>query len=123
MKNSLSLREQRRKRIRAVIKGTAAKPRLSVFRSHQGMQAQLINDETSSTIIGMSEKGIAAKEVKAECELERAKEKQAWQMGWLIAQAALAKGIKRAVFDRGGYMYHGRVKALADGARAGGLKF
>ena len=112
-KNDKKLR--REKRIRAKVKGTNDKPRLSVFRSNQYIYAQIINDETGETILGISEKDLGEKKIK---KLEKAKE-----LGLAIAKKALEKKIKKVVFDRGSYAYHGRVKSLAEGAREGGLTF
>jgi len=94
--------------------GTAGCPRLSVFRSNRAIYAQIINDESGRTLaaVGAGEIKIKGKKIDASREL-----------GKLIAEKALAKGISKVVFDRNGYKYHGRVKALAEGARAGGLKF
>ncbi len=98
----------RHRRVRAKIKGTAKKPRLCVFRSHQHIYAQLIDDDKGKTMA--SAQG-------------QANIKKAHEVGKLIAQQALEKKIEKVVFDRGGYKYHGRVKAVAEGAREGGLKF
>lgn len=101
--------------MRARVKGTAKTPRLCVFRSHQHIYAQLVDDDKGKTIDSASSR-----------ELKKSKKKkaeQAKEVGQLIAQKALAKKIEKVVFDRGGYKYHGRVKAVAEGARAGGLKF
>lgn len=109
--------EQARKiRTRAKTKGTTIKPRLSVFRSNKHIYAQIIDDEKRQTIVGVSEKEISQKE-------KVKKTDNAKELGLLIAKKALAKKIKEIVFDRGSYKYHGRVKALAEGAREGGLKF
>jgi large subunit ribosomal protein L18 len=107
-------RIRRKGRVRAKVAGTAACPRLSVFRSNRGIYAQIINDEIGQTLVGVSSKEIKLKGKKIEISLE---------LGKLIAQKSLAKSISRVVFDRNGYKYHGRVKALAEGARQGGLKF
>jgi large subunit ribosomal protein L18 len=116
---SLTKLEQRRKikfRIRKSVSGTAVKPRLTVFRSNAEMYAQLINDENGTTIASAStkEKAIANKGTKSE---------QSKLVGQTIAKAAQALNIDTCVFDRNGYLYHGRVKAVAEGAREGGLKF
>ncbi len=106
-------RLKRRRRVRAKIRGTAARPRISVFRSNRGIFAQLIDDDAGRTIAAVNW---------TEPELRSLKPmEQATRAGQLLAQRANAAGIERAVFDRGGYQYHGRVKALADGAREGGL--
>jgi large subunit ribosomal protein L18 len=109
-------RERRHRRIRGKVAGTAERPRLAVFRSNKGIFAQLIDDETGRTLAGASWLGLA-KSFKGN------KSEQAAEVGKAIAQAAKKAGIEAVVFDRGGYLYHGRVKALADGAREGGLKF
>jgi len=104
----------RHKRVRAKIIGTKKRPRLSVFRSNTGMYLQLIDDSTNKTLISAHSREITEKETKTVVSLE---------LGKLIAKKAKNKKISQVVFDRGGYKYHGRVKAVADGAREGGLKF
>ncbi len=106
-------RTRRHNRIRAKVAGTAEKPRLAVFRSNRFISAQLIDDATGTTLA-------SAADLKAKkgTKTERAKE-----VGAELAKAAIAKNIKAVVFDRGGFLYAGRVKALADGAREGGLEF
>jgi len=108
------LRQKRHKKIRSVISGTSKRPRLCVFRSNKHIYAQLINDEAGKVIAGVSDFKID-KKIKG---VKRAKE-----TGLLAAKLFIEKGYKNVVFDRGGYKYHGRVKALAEGARAGGLNF
>ena len=108
-------RLKRRRRVRAKIRGTAERPRISVFRSNRGIFAQLIEDDSGRTLASVS--WIEA-EVRAMGPME-----QAQRAGALLADRAKSAGIDAAVFDRGGYKYHGRVKALADGAREGGLTF
>ena len=114
--HKLVRREKIRSRIRKVIKGTAERPRLSVYRSNKQIYAQMIDDLTGNTILAASsrskEKETAAKKIE-----------QASSVGKTIAEKAIAAGIKEVVFDRGGNLYHGRIKALADGAREGGLVF
>ncbi len=106
-------RLKRRRRVRAKVVGTATRPRLAVFRSNSGVFAQLIDDEAGRTLA-------AAQWTEADLRgLPRME--QATRVGALIAERAKAAGIDRAVFDRGGYQYHGRVKAVADGAREAGL--
>lgn len=100
-------------RIRKRISGTAERPRLSVFRSNKQIYAQLINDETATTLASASSLGLE----------KMPKIQQAAKVGELVAANALAAGITTVVFDRNGYLYHGRVKELADAARKGGLKF
>jgi large subunit ribosomal protein L18 len=109
-------RERRHRRIRGKVQGTAERPRLAVFRSNKGIFAQLIDDQTGKTIAGASWLGLA-KSFKGD------KTAQAAEVGKAVAAAAKKAGIEEVVFDRGGYLYHGRVKALAEGAREGGLKF
>jgi large subunit ribosomal protein L18 len=108
-------RLKRRRRVRAKIHGTAERPRISVFRSNRGIFAQLIDDETGRTVA-------SANWTESELHGLRRME-QARRAGALLAQRAGEAGIQAAVFDRGGYKYHGRVKALAEGAREGGLTF
>lgn len=106
-------RNRRRARIRSRVAGTAARPRLSVFRSHKHIYAQLIDDVAGSTLAAAS-----STEAKTGTKTDRSAE-----LGKAIAAAAAKAGITSAVFDRGGYKYHGRVKALADAAREAGLTF
>ncbi len=108
-------RLKRRRRVRAKIRGSAERPRISVFRSNRGIFAQLIDDDAGRTIASVS---WTEPELRSLDPME-----QAQRAGALLAQRAGATGIDSAVFDRGGYQYHGRVKALADGAREGGLRF
>jgi large subunit ribosomal protein L18 len=108
-------RLKRRRRVRAKVHGTAERPRISVFRSNRGIFAQLIDDDSGRTIAAVNW---------TEAELRSLKPMdQAKRAGALLAERAKAAGIETAVFDRGGYQYHGRVQALADGAREGGLAF
>jgi large subunit ribosomal protein L18 len=111
-----TVKQTRQTRIRAKAKGVLSKPRLSVFRSNKYVYAQVIDDETKKTIVGATEKELSLKEKLKKS--ERAKE-----LGKLIAKKAIGKKIEKVVFDRGSYRYHGRVKAVAEGAREGGLKF
>ncbi|OGY41365.1 MAG: 50S ribosomal protein L18 [Candidatus Buchananbacteria bacterium RBG_13_36_9] len=108
-------KEARRKRIRAKVKGTAARPRLNVFRSLKHIYAQLINDQNGKTLVSASD--LELKNKKA------VKTDQAKEVGKLIAGKAKDHKIKKVVFDRAGYKFHGRVKAVADGAKEGGLEF
>lgn len=110
------IRFKHKKRIRAKIIGTTERPRLVVFRSNSNMYAQLIDDSKAHTIAAAST--VEKELIKATANLEGAK-----QVGQLIAKRAQAKGVKAVVFDRGGYLYHGKIKALADAAREAGLKF
>lgn len=112
-------RYRRHARIRARISGTAERPRLHVFRGLQHVYAQLIDDTTGTTIAGVHSKNLKA----ADVEDRSAKSAIAYTVGKKLAEEAKAKGISTIVFDRGGYAYHGRVQALADGARDGGLQF
>jgi len=108
-------RQRRRRRVRAKIRGSAERPRLSVFRSNRGVFAQLIDDDAGRTIA-------SARWTEPELkDLERME--QAKRAGELLAKRATEAGVETCVFDRGGYRYHGRVKALAEGAREGGLRF
>jgi large subunit ribosomal protein L18 len=109
-------RERRHRRVRGKVAGTAERPRLVVFRSNKGIFAQLVDDETGRTIGGASWLGLKKS-------FKGSKIEQAAEVGKAVAAAAKKAGIDEVVFDRGGYLYHGRVKALADGAREGGLKF
>jgi large subunit ribosomal protein L18 len=118
MSSSLSTREarlRRHRRVRGKVSGTAERPRLAVFRSNRGVFAQLVDDETGRTL--------AAASWLEHRTFKGTKSDQAAEVGRTLAVAAAKAGITRCVFDRGGYLYHGRVKALADGAREGGLEF
>ena len=108
-------RLRRRRRVRARVTGSAERPRLSVFRSNRGVSAQLIDDSAGRTVA-------AVNWIEPDLRSLTATD-QARKVGELIAERAKAAGVETCVFDRGGYQYHGRVKALADGAREGGLKF
>ena len=105
----------RKNRIRAKVKLNVSRPRLSVYRSNKFIYAQIIDDNKQKTLLGLSEKNLSEKKA---TRVEKSKE-----LGLLIAKKAIEKKIKEVVFDRGSYKYHGRVKALAQGAREGGLKF
>jgi len=108
-------RERRHRRIRGKVAGTAERPRLAVFRSNRGIFAQLIDDQSGTTLAAAG--WLALKGFKG------TKTEQAAEVGKALATAAKKAGLETCVFDRGGYLYHGRVKALADGAREGGLQF
>jgi len=110
-----SIRLKRRRRVRAKVRGSAERPRISVFRSNRGISAQLIDDDSMRTLAAVNWTEAALREL--------APMEQAKQVGLLLAERAKAAGVQDAVFDRGGYQYHGRVQALADGAREGGLTF
>lgn len=111
--SKLQYRQQRKKRIRATLSGTAEKPRLTVYRSLKDITAQVIDDTSGKTLAAAS-----CKAAKAKANLEGAK-----KVGTLLAKNASAAGIKTVVFDRNGYKFHGLVAALAEGAREGGLQF
>jgi large subunit ribosomal protein L18 len=108
-------RLKRRRRVRAKVVGTAERPRISVFRSNRGVFAQLIDDTSGRTLAAVN---WTESDLKTLPRMEQAK-----RAGELLAERAKAAGVESAVFDRGGYQYHGRVKALAEGAREGGLIF
>lgn len=101
-------------RIRSRVTGTAQKPRLSVYRSNKAIYAQLIDDLNGTTMVSTSSRSIAEKATKVEISV---------MVGKALAEKAIAAGLTTCVFDRNGYLYHGRVKALAEGAREGGLNF
>ncbi|AJD56211.1 50S ribosomal protein L18 [Streptococcus mutans PKUSS-HG01] len=109
------IRQKRHRRVRGKLSGTADRPRLNIFRSNTGIYAQVIDDVAGVTLASAS---TLDKEVS-----KGTKTEQAVVVGKLVAERAVAKGISEVVFDRGGYLYHGRVKALADAARENGLKF
>jgi large subunit ribosomal protein L18 len=116
---SLTVRDarlRRHRRVRAKVHGTAERPRLVVFRSNRGIEAQLVDDDAGKTLASASHLALA-KSFKCD------KTAQAEAVGKALAAAAKKAGVDTCVFDRGGYLYHGRVKALADGAREGGLEF
>lgn len=113
------IRQVRHKRVRSTVIGTSATPRLSVFRSLKGVTAQLIDDAKKITLAYVNSGKIKTGEV----ESKTIKVAAAYLAGKKLAELGAAKGISKVVFDRGGYKYHGRVAALAEGARAGGLKF
>ena len=115
--NKNAVRKKRHQHVRTRVTGTTERPRLNVFRSSKHIYAQLINDETSSTIVSASslDKGL---NLEKGADIEAAK-----KVGEAVAKLALEKGVTKVVFDRGGYLYHGRVKALADAAREAGLEF
>lgn len=124
-------RQRRHRKIRGKISGTSKVPRLSVFRSAKQLYAQLIDDEKGKVLVAASSREFkkSKKQTKNDKKTEKdkkllsAKVAVAYRVGELIAEKALEKKIEKAVFDRGGYKYHGRVKAFAEGARKGGLKF
>jgi large subunit ribosomal protein L18 len=140
-------RSRRKRRIRKKVHGTQERPRLTVFRSHRQIYAQVIDDSQGATLaaassVGLEPPPVAVAESKPakESDNEKGKEKKdgekkkekkalttkakvAFQVGQIVATACLEKGIKKVVFDRNGYLYHGRVKAFADGVRKGGVNF
>ena len=113
-KQKVEKRERRHKRIRAQVRGTHERPRLAVFRSNRYVSAQIIDDDSERSLMSMS-----TKMLKTEGPLKE----QAYTLGKKLATAAKAKGVKRVIFDRGGFIYMGNVKAFAEGARKGGLLF
>ena len=118
-KSRAKIREDKHRRIRNRFHGTASRPRLALFRSNMNMYAQIIDDEAGVTLVSANtlQKDVAA-------DLEKTNDIAAAQaVGTMIAKRALEKGIEEVVFDRGGYLYHGKVQALADAAREAGLKF
>ena len=120
-KSRRRLRARRRARIRKKISGTAERPRLVVFRSLRNIEGQVVDDDGSRTLVGLSTLAEELRGFKAESRnpgVEKARE-----AGKLLAKKAKEAGVERVVFDRGGYKYHGRVKAFAEGAREGGLEF
>ena len=114
--NKKAMRMHRHVRVRGKISGTPERPRLNVFRSNANIYAQIIDDVAGNTLV-------AASSLDKAIEGNGSNKAAARAVGKLIAERAKAKGIETVVFDRGGYLYHGRVKALAEGAREGGLKF
>jgi large subunit ribosomal protein L18 len=115
VKTREATRLKRRRRVRAKVRGTAERPRIAVFRSNRGISAQLIDDEAGRTLAAVNWIEASLRDLKGS--------EQAKKVGELMAERAKAAGIDTVVFDRGGYQYHGRVQALADGAREGGLTF
>ena len=111
-------RAKRVRRIRTNISGTAEKPRMRVYRSNRHIYVQIIDDVKRATLVALStgDKEFDCSDIKGKCELAK-------RVGLLVAEKAKTAGISRVIFDRGGYLYHGRVKALSEGAREGGLQF
>ncbi len=120
-KNREVQRRRRHRRIRKKIWGTANRPRLVVFRSLKKLEGQVVDDDDSRTLLGLSTLSADLRSFKAESQNQRVEVAHA--AGKLLAEKAISQGIESVVFDRGGYQYHGRVKAFAEGAREGGLKF
>jgi len=116
IKHYRSVREKRKTRVRAKIKGVILRPRLSIFRSNRYIYGQIIDDKKGETLVSKNSASLRLQG-------KYSKTKQAKSVGQLLAKKALKRGIKKVVFDRGAYQYHGRVKALAEGAREGGLEF
>ncbi|GBD22328.1 50S ribosomal protein L18 [bacterium HR28] len=119
-KRQLSPRKRRHLRVRAKVFGTPERPRLNVFRSNKHIYAQIIDDTRGHTLVAAS---TLEREVRERFPEPHPKVEEARVVGQVIGERALSKGITKVVFDRGGYKYHGRVKALAEGARAAGLQF
>jgi large subunit ribosomal protein L18 len=118
--SSADSREKRKKRVRKKIRGTSENPRLSVFRSSKNIYAQIIDDTVSKTLVDASS---VSKGVSDEIRKKGGNREGAVLIGKLIAERAIKNGIKKVVFDRNGFLYHGRIKALAEAAREGGLEF
>lgn len=114
--NKTTRQLKRKIRVRSKIKGTGDRPRLSVFRSNRFTYAQLINDEKGVTLVGVSERHLDKK-------VDSKKSERAKAIGIILAEKAKAQKIKKVVFDRGSYAYHGRISFVANGAREGGLEF
>jgi len=114
-------RKRRHYRVRAKIRGSAERPRLVVFRSLKNIEGQIVDDDAGRTVLGLSTLNADVKDFKPEGKNRRVE--QAFVAGQLLAEKAKAQGVSSVVFDRGGYKYHGRVKAFAEGARKGGLEF
>jgi len=118
--SSADSREKRKKRVRKKVRGMPENPRLSVFRSSKNIYAQIIDDSTSKTLVDASS---LSKGVSDEIRKKGGNREGAVLIGKLIAERAIKNGIKKVVFDRNGFLYHGRIKALAEAAREGGLEF
>lgn len=118
-RNSKAIKKIRHRRVRQKVTGTTSRPRLCVFRSLNHIHAQLVDDSRGQTLVSMS---TLDSQVRSKID-EMGKSKKAEIVGTFLAEEALNKGIKQVVFDRGGYEYHGRVKALAEAARKAGLEF
>ena len=115
LESKMRTRARRAVRVRSKVRGTTERPRLTVFRSNKAIWAQIIDDRAGHTLVSASTLNVTEKGL--------SKTDQAAKVGQLVAERAKAAGVERVVFDRGSYLYHGRVKALADGAREGGLDF
>ena len=122
LKKSRGLQRKRRHyRVRNKVEGTAERPRLVVFRSLKNMEGQIVDDMAGRTLVGLSTLDASLRDFSPEGQNKRVE--QAFAAGKALAEKAKSQGIEAVVFDRGGYRYHGRVKAFADGAREGGLEF
>jgi large subunit ribosomal protein L18 len=119
MVNRTEARKRRQERVRRKVSGTSERPRLNVFRSLENIYVQVIDDTTGQTLVSAS---TVDRELRNEL-ANLSKQEQAKAIGMKVAERALARGIDKVVFDRAGYIYHGRVKAVADGSREGGLVF
>ena len=115
MNNTRSSKQQRKIRISSKVRGTTDRPRLSIFRSNEYIYAQVIDDTMGKTLVGLSEKSLG--------KVPGNKTERAKALGMQLAKVAAEKKIKQVVFDKGSYRYHGRVQAVAEGAREGGLEF
>lgn len=113
-------REKRKRRVRRKVTGTSERPRLSVFRSAKNIYAQIIDDTSFNTLVQVSS---ISKDIRDQLKEKSGNREGASMIGKLIAQRAQEKGIKKVIFDRNGFLYHGRVKSLAEAAREGGLEF
>ena len=121
MKNERLQRVIRHRRVRKKISGTPKLPRLNVFRSNKHIYAQLIDDQSGTTLISSADLNLSVLHKKSKERMQRLN--TAFEIGKILAQKAIKKNIKKIIFDRSGYNYHGRVKAFAEGARVGGLNF
>lgn len=116
MRDKFEKKERRKRRVRKKILAKKERPRLSVFRSNRHLYAQIIDDTKGITLVSVRDTQLDLKEKKSKLEI-------AFELGKLVAKKAIEKGIKKVVFDRSGYKYHGKVQRLAEGAREGGLLF
>jgi large subunit ribosomal protein L18 len=123
LKSRQASRARRHKRIRKTVFGTAERPRLVVYRSLRNIEGQLVDDHEGRTILGLSTLSVDLKQIEAAEEETKGRQAKAFAAGKMLAERAKEAGVSAVVFDRGGYKYHGRVKAFADGAREGGLEF
>lgn len=123
LKSRQAARARRHQRIRKTMFGTAERPRLVVYRSLRNMEGQLVDDHEGKTIVGLSTLSVDLKQIEAAEDETNGRQAKAFAAGKMLAERAKEAGVSAVVFDRGGYKYHGRVKAFADGAREGGLEF